>query len=98
MNEVITMSDGFNFFEVTNEQALKIHQSESFDLYAVFEDDTESLLESLDEIIEAFENKIPVCIEIGMSTKKQKDYWWKSAEKQLINGYWWVKVSDIKLG
>lgn len=98
MNEIITMSDGFNFFEVTNEQALKIYQSESFDLYAVFEDDTEALLESIEEIIEAFDSKTPVCIEIGMPTKTQKEYWWRAAEKQLIKGYWWVKVSDIKLG
>jgi len=65
------------------------------ELYAIHDDDSESLLESHEEIDEAIKLGLRVAIEVGHMPRKQKRKWFYSADKELINGYWYVKVADI---
>ena len=69
----------------------------SNELFAVDqEDESESLLESNDEIDEALKLGMRVCIEGGHLPKKyHPKKTWKDTDKELINGYWYVKIADI---
>ena len=68
------------------------------ELYAVFDDDSETLLESMEEIEEALRLDLRVCIEVGYLPKEIKQKWWHKADKKIINGYFYVKYNDIKFG
>jgi hypothetical protein len=71
----------------------------SHELFAVHEDESDSMLESHDEIDEALKLGMRVCIEGGyLPLKYRPKKTWKDTDKQLINGYWYVKMSDIKIG
>lgn len=69
----------------------------SNELFAVDqEDESESLLESNDEIDEALKLGMRVCIEGGhLPQKYHPKKTWKDTDKELINGYWYVKIADI---
>ena len=69
-----------------------------FELYAIHEDDTESLLETVDEIEEAVKLGLRIGIEVGHLPKEEKPKWWSDADKKIIDGHWWVKISDVKFG
>ena len=72
----------------------------SQELYAVFDDDSDTLLESMEEIEEALRLDLRICIEVGYLPEetKQKPRWWHKADKKIINGYFYVKYNDIKFG
>lgn len=36
--------------------------------------------------------------EVSVSSKTQMPVWWEDAEKEIKDGYWWVKLADIKFG
>tara|TARA_R110000803_G_scaffold56959_3_gene114667 strand:+ start:9845 stop:10147 length:303 start_codon:yes stop_codon:yes gene_type:complete len=95
MSKIKTMSDGYNFFTITKEQAERVYKAEAFSLYAIFDDDSESLLESLDEIVEAFDMGVDVGIEIGHIKKPKVGTWFHKAEKILKDGHWYAKITDI---
>ena len=91
-NKLITLKDGFNWYKLNEVQAYKCWNESVFEIYAVFDDETESLLESLEEIKEAFEQNTAVCMAVGQAKPKP---WFHQAKKTLISGHWYVKVSDI---
>lgn len=69
------------------------------ELYAVYDDDTEALLESMEEIDEALRLGVRICIEGGhLPARNRSRTIWTDTDKKLINGYWYVKISDLKLG
>ena len=68
------------------------------ELYAVFDDDSEALLESMEEIKEALRLNLRICIEVGYLPEERKESWWHKADKKIINGYFYVKYNDIKFG
>jgi type I site-specific restriction-modification system R (restriction) subunit len=69
------------------------------ELYAVYDDDSESLIESHEEIDEALKLGVKICIEGGhLPTEYKTRTIWKDTNKELINGYWYVKISDLKFG
>lgn len=70
------------------------------DLYAIHEDDSESLLESHDEIDEALKLGLKIGIEVGYLPKKKPIALqnWEEVDKKIINGHWWVKYGDQKFG
>lgn len=69
------------------------------ELYAVFDDGSDHLLESHDEIDEALKLNVRVCIEGGHLPKKYHPRnTWDGTDKILKDGYWYVKLADIKLG
>ena len=63
-------------------------------LYALYDDGTESVVESDEEINEAIKLGLDIGVEVGYLPKKT---WWDDADKKLIDGYWYVKINDLKL-
>jgi hypothetical protein len=61
--------DNFVWKLVTEEQAEIIFSLEIFDLYAIYYDDSESLIENYDEIRSTFAKGIKVGIEVGFIKK-----------------------------
>lgn len=57
---------------------------------------SESLLESTEELAEALKLGLRIVQEVGHMPRKQKRKWFYSADKELIDGYWYVKVADIE--
>ena len=91
---IITM-DNFIWKEVSN-IAIDLFRANAVELFAVHHDESESLLESEDEIKFCGENNIPICIEVGKLPKKYTDACsWNNSEKKLIDNYWYVRISDI---
>ena len=68
-----------------------------FDLYAVRSDDSESLLEDMATLQREREDGSRICIEVG-HVGRPNQHWFKEADKKLIDGYWYVKVNDIRFG
>ena len=67
------------------------------ELYVVYDDDSESLLESVDEVLEALRLELRICIEGGYLPSKytpQKN-WWGNAKKVIKDGYVYVRWSDV---
>lgn len=68
-----------------------------FELYAIHDDDTKSLLESIDEIEEAVKLGLRIAIEVGHLPKPQIQNW-QEVDKRIIDGHWWVKFGSQKFG
>lgn len=66
---LIVFSDGFVWKRLSNEKAYKIWvsaENEDFELYKVrVDDESESLIESLEDLQDAFKQDHHVCIEVG---------------------------------
>lgn len=66
---LIVFSDGFVWKRLSNEKAYKIWvsaENEDFELYKVrVDDESESLIESLEDLQDAFKQGHHVCIEVG---------------------------------
>lgn len=66
---LIVFSDGFVWKRLSNEKAYKIWvsaENENFELYKVrVDDESESLIESLEDLQDAFKQGHHVCIEVG---------------------------------
>ena len=60
----ITKEDQFVWLVVT-EKAKEIYLSELFDLYILYNDDSESLVEGFGQLIEAIEDGLDIGIEVG---------------------------------
>jgi hypothetical protein len=59
-----TMKDGFVYLVVTD-KAKEIYTSGIFELYALYEDDSESLIESHEQLNEALEQGLDIGISVG---------------------------------
>ncbi len=95
--------DNFAWLDIT--EAMKQGQKKreeywlAHELYAVYDDDSEYLIESHEEIDEALKLGVKICIEGGhLPTEYKTRTIWKDTNKELINGYWYVKISDLKFG
>lgn len=68
-DSLIVFSDGFVWKRLSNEKAYKIWvsaENEDFELYKVrVDDESESLIESLEDLQDAFKQGHYVCIEVG---------------------------------
>lgn len=66
---LIVFSDGFVWKRLSNEKAYKIWvsaENEDFELYKIrIDDESESLIESLEDLQDAFKQGHYVCIEVG---------------------------------
>lgn len=69
MKQAIITADGFIFMKV-NDKAKEIFNSGLFELYAVYSDETESLIEKFEDLDMHLSNGDDVCIEVGFITKK----------------------------
>ncbi|MHA1290929.1 MAG: hypothetical protein ACTSPB_26390 [Candidatus Thorarchaeota archaeon] len=102
MSKVIVTRDNFIWKDVTAE----VDNSRGFPtphrqwyldmgVYALHEDESDTLLESEEELKEALKLGLRVVQEVGYMPRKQKRKWFFSADKQLIDGYWYVKIADL---
>jgi hypothetical protein len=53
-----------------NDKAKEIFNSGLFELYVVYSDETESLIETFEDLDMHLSNGMDVCIEVGFITKK----------------------------
>lgn len=94
--------DNFVWLDITDRYNKKGRAIEELwkiqELYAVFDDDSDTLLESVEELEEALRLNLRICIEVGYLPKERKKSWWHKADKKIINGYFYVKYNDIKFG
>lgn len=91
-----TTPDNFVWLNV-NDRARNIWNSGLFELYDVdFSRNSEALIENSEDLNSAIERGC-VCIEVG-HVGRPNQHWFKEADKKLIDGYWYAKVSDIRFG
>ena len=69
MKQAIITADGFIWMSV-NDKAKEIFNSGLFELYVVYSDETESLIETFEDLDMHLSNGMDVCIEVGFITKK----------------------------
>jgi len=91
MSRLILCNDGFVWMDVTQE-AKEIFSSGALELYVLYDDESESLVESVDEINEALELGLPIVIEGGLLKNSIPFH---EADKKLINGYWYVRMAEL---
>lgn len=96
--------DGFVWLDVTERMKYGKKKREevwlAHELFVVHDDDSESLIESHDEIDEALKLGLRICIEVGLLPKPKPTAIqnWQEVDKRIINGHWWVKYGDQKFG
>lgn len=88
-NRLIQLNDGFYWWDLTD-KAEDLYTS--IELYVLFDDNSESLIESMEEIIEAKENNLRIVMEVGYVGAKP-DLWTK-CQRYLKKGHWYIKLSD----
>lgn len=59
-------NEGFVWLTLEEDQAKKIYKHEIEDIYVLYDDDSEGLVERVEQISEAFENGNHVGIEVGL--------------------------------
>lgn len=59
-----TTKDNF-IFKIVTEQAKEIFNSGLFELFALYEDDTEAKIETLEQLTESLEKGLEIAIEVG---------------------------------
>jgi hypothetical protein len=68
-------------------------------LYELCEDESDHLIEDVDTIPKLMNDGSRICIEVGhLPTKYKPKKLWKGTDKIIKNGFWYVKMSDIKVG
>ncbi len=93
---IITKRDSFVWRDISPVQAKEIFKCNALELYVIHDDETESLLESEDELNFAIENNMLICIEVGRLPKKYiQGCSWNKTKRKVIDGFWYVKLSDI---
>lgn len=61
---MILTKEGIVWFDITK-KALDIEATKLFELYAVYDDNTEALIESSEQLNKALKNNVRICIEVG---------------------------------
>jgi hypothetical protein len=88
-NRLIKFKDGFYWWDLTNE-AEDIYKS--IELYVLFDDESELLVESIEEIHEAIANNLRIAMKMGY-VGERPDLWTK-CQRYLRKGHWYIKLSD----
>ena len=96
---IITQKDHFVFLDVTRICKSSIGAMEmniAHELYAIDEKEAEFLIEDTDVIPSLIKQGYKIVIEVGHLPKKYhpKDCW-KDTEKEMIGGYWYVRIADV---
>ena len=66
----------------------------NFTLFILYDDNTHQEVEFVDEVVEAISLDLKIIIYVG---KQKKQNWFHQAKKILNNGYWYVRIADLKL-
>ncbi len=101
--EIHITKDNFVWLDVTEAMKHGHKKREEYwlahELFAVYDDGSDSMIESHEEIDEALNLGVRICIEVGhLPAEHRPRTIWKDTDKELINGYWYVKISDLKFG
>jgi hypothetical protein len=88
-NRLIRFRDGCYWWDLTD-KAEDIYKS--IELYVLFDDESESLVESIEEIHEAINNNLRIAMKMGY-VGKRPDLWAK-CQRFLRKGHWYIKLSD----
>jgi len=95
----ITKQDNFVWLDVTKRcksSMTTLELNQAHELYAVNYEDVDSLIEDTETIPTLIKQGHRICIEVGHLPNKYKPTdSWKDTDKELINGYWYVKMADI---
>ena len=94
---LIKTKDNFIWLDVTDkcitqdaiDNLLIVHT-----LFVVYDDGTESMLYTHQEVTNMINEGHIIGVEVGHLPPRE--WWYKYAEKKLIRGYWYVKIDDIK--
>ena len=94
--------DNFVWLDITNKMK-KAHNEikrweiwQGNEIYALHDDDSESLIESQEELEEAINLGLKIGIEVGhLPTPTLQN--WSTIDKKLIDGFWYAKISELKL-
>ena len=93
--------DNFVWLDVTDRMKYGKKKREevwlAHELFVVHDDDSESIIESHDEIDEALKLGLRIGIEVGHLPKPQIQNW-QEVDKRIIDGHWWVKFGSQKFG
>ena len=93
--------DNFVWLDVTDRMKYGKKKREevwlAHELFIVHDDDSESIIESHDEIDEALKLGLRIGIEVGHLPKPQIQNW-QEVDKRIIDGHWWVKFGSQKFG
>lgn len=68
------LEDGFVWLIVTNEQARQLWKTETFALYTLYDDDSESLIETEEDLENSIRRSCPIGIEIGFLSQLSSSY------------------------
>ncbi len=97
MSIYVTKKDRFVWLDVTERMKYGNKKREevwlAHELFAVHDDDSESLLESHDEIDEALRLGLKIGIEVGHLPKRND--WWSKSEKITQGGYVYLRAKDL---
>lgn len=59
------LADGFVWLVISNEQARQLWKTEAFALYTLYDDDSESMIETEDDLENSIRQSRPIGIEVG---------------------------------
>ena len=96
---IYVTKDNFVWLDVTKQLTKSPKAWVENEIYAVHDDESESLLESIEEVIEAINLGLRLCIEGGYlpSTHTPQKTWWHKAQKVVKDGYVYVRWADVKI-
>lgn len=66
----------------------------NFRLFVLYDDNTYEQVEFVEEVVEAIALDLKIIIYVG---NERKQSWFHQAKKILKNGYWYVRIADLKL-
>jgi len=76
-----TTKDNF-IFKIVTDRAKEIFNSGIFELFALFDDDTEAKIETIEELIDSLEKGLEIAIEVGHfePNKSNQPIFWSTAD------------------
>jgi len=96
---MIHITDNFVWLDVTKRcksNLATLELNSAHELYEVEDDGTDHLIEDIDTIPSIIKWGSRICVEVGHLPKTHRPKKvWKDTDKELINGYWYVKIRDI---
>lgn len=92
---VYITKDNFVWNDITEE--CRFGQIPNTSVFAVYDDETCSMLESDEEVAEAIRIGVRVCTEVGYLPKKTPIDWWHDADKIIKDGFIYVRWSDVRI-
>lgn len=68
------LADGFVWLVISNEQAQQLWKTEAFTLYTLYDDDSESMIETEEDLENSIRQSRPIGIEVGFLSKLSNSF------------------------